>query len=156
MIERWVDVSTVETYVSEGYYSISNRGRVRRDRGGQGARAGKIIKLRTHGRITFWQNHEPLDVSLGRLVLTAFKRPPVAGEVAVRLDTSGSFSLDNLKWAPHETAKLDPVEVRDIICRAHVMGACRRTFRVLGRRYGVHRETVRQIVRGERWQGVAG
>lgn len=89
-------------------YEASNLGNIRR----RGHRGDKPLKPRPRGstaQVGLHCDGKTTWCEVGRLVLTAWRRPPRNGERAVRLNGSGSFGLANLKW-------MDPSESSARFC----------------------------------------
>ncbi len=92
MTERWKDVVDYE-----GYYKVSNRGRVRT------IKTGKIRKLRTQSkgylRVGLCMKSELIYYYVHRLVLTAFVRPPKDDEQTNHKDgVKDNNRIGNLEW----------------------------------------------------------
>ena len=160
MKESW---QPIPGYV--GWYSVSNLGRVRRDRAAQATQAGRILKpsqdrygypkvqLRKDGRARYFAVH--------RLVGRAFL-PTCSCQINHKNSDKTDNWAENLEWVSpaennahyrrsraykgplrgedHPNAKLTDAQVREI--RVSV-GSCRE----IGERYGIHPVTVSEIRR---------
>jgi hypothetical protein len=99
VIETWKPIPGYE-----GYYSISSIGRVRRDRGGQGSIAGRVLtcKIARNGyaRLHLSRRNRKKLFFVHRLVLLAFVGPPpFDGAVVNHLDgDKRNNKLENLAW----------------------------------------------------------
>lgn len=124
----------------EGYYSVSDLGRVRRDRAGRGTRAGRMCSPHRYSkgylRVTLTKDAQPQNCGIHRLVAAAFLRAPLPGEQVnhkngVKSDNrpcnlewcSGQQNMDHaranglrpqLTGARNGRAKLDGSQVEEI------------------------------------------
>jgi hypothetical protein len=96
--ERWVLIPGFEIY------EVSTQGRVRN------RYTGKLCKITPNdpprdlrGRVGLTTDGKQRTMTVARLMLTAFVRPPVPGELARHLDDDQTNeTLDNLAWGFHE------------------------------------------------------
>jgi hypothetical protein len=151
--ERWAPVP-VEGY--EGYYEVSDRGRVRRAAPGPSTRPGKIralypgpwgsylVGLHAHGA--------PRHVAVATLVAKAFlPPPPFPGAVLKHRDGDHANSAaENLMWTTRaergarcgRRPKLSPAQVAEILALRGV-----KSGPVVARQFGVSATTVRKVWR---------
>jgi hypothetical protein len=170
----------------EGLYEVSSLGRVRSlDHMTEAVRGnGKVVKTHWRGRILRSPRAHGYPVvrfsrgggeyvmgRVHRLVCTAFHgQPPFEGaQVAHNDGDPGNPRADNLRWATakenaadtliHGTrargerqglARLTEAQVREI----RTFGDC--TQAELAMRYGVQREAIGKVLRGERWAHLDG
>lgn len=153
-------------------YSVSNLGRVRRDKPGLGTYPGRILKTHRNARgyhlaYMCWDGKRR-GVILSRIVCIAFHgRPPAEDSQVDHLDFDTSNNrADNLEWvSPDENhrrrfaagrglagernnrAKLTEEQAREIKARC----ANGESFSVVASDYGVSGWTASQIASGRRW-----
>lgn len=157
----------------EGYYEVSDQGRVKRVVGGPGTRVGTTLKQWTaksgycYAELT--KNGKPQKYRVHRLVLRAFKRPMRAEQTDTRhlngipydnrlcnleFGTTAENYADRvlhgtiLYGARNPCAKLTEIQVREIRARCITEKI---THRELARQYGVSRSLINKIVRREIW-----
>lgn len=87
----------------EGFYMVSNTGRVKRIKGGRGARAGKIIKqnLGTCGymQVVLSKNCVEKTCRVHRIVAEAFLEPVTGKDFVNHKDgNKTNNNVDNLEW----------------------------------------------------------
>jgi len=169
MNETWLPVIGYE-----GFYDISNRGRVRRVRGGMGAVAGRILSpfLTPNGyrSILLWQNNRSKHHFVHRLVAMAFLGMPREGQVANHKDANKTNNApENLEWvaevenhrhaarnglyptgARNRSAKLTAEIVLEIRRRALT-----ESHRSIARVYGVSHGHIGKIVRRQLWSHIS-
>ena len=166
--EHWVPIAGWE-----GLYSVSDRGRVRRDGGGRGAVSGRIM---TPQRTSKGYRHVDLsrgDVKTRRLVhqlvATAFLPPrPSPDHHPNHIDADkANNSASNLEWLTNAEntkharhlglipalkgerngrSKLTRVEVEEIRAQTGRIGQ-----RVIASRYGVARSLIQRVQQGKAW-----
>lgn len=158
----------------EGFYSVSNLGRVRRD---------KSPKKRTHGilktkitrngyvEVQLSANAVVRSVSVHRLVGFAFlEKPEGKNDINHKNGKRSDNRLDNIEWLSRQeniqhmftvlgnhgpqgeaagSAKLT-MEIVKEIRRTYASGSC--TQDMLAQRYGVLQNAISRIVNGKRWQ----
>ncbi len=97
-------------------YSASSLGRIRRDLGGQGTRAGRLIKMTPwtrfgYHRAVLCRPGKQQCVLVSRLVaLTFHGPPPFSGAHAAHFDGDGSNnSARNIRWATRKSNEGDKV-----------------------------------------------
>ena len=154
----------------EGWYSVSNQGRVRRKKTVGHAHKGDIVNpwringyvyimLYANGRRTQWIVH--------RLVLFAFVGPPKLGQETRHLNgTRDDNRLENLCWGTHaenvadsirhgtaycvtQPTKLTASQVKEIRCR-YAKGNC--TQSVLAAEFKVSQMLISLIIRFKRYR----
>lgn len=103
----------------EGYYSASNDGNIRRDLGGRGVLAGRILRQRLHEsrnecfyfKINLCKKGKRKTHRVARLILSAFKGKPKRKMEARHLDGNTlTNSIDNLEWGTSTQNKADYYE----------------------------------------------
>ncbi len=158
----------------EGLYSISNLGRIRRDKGGVGCRAGRILVpvLTNWGylRLSLWRNGAIRNFRVHRLVATAFLGPCPDGHEINHLDGNKlNNRADNLEYCTskqnkqHATklglaakgnnypnAKLSDALVKELR-RRHAAGE---SYRTLAKICSVSFTTIFFAVTGRTWKHV--
>jgi len=99
--EEWRSVSEYE-----GWYSVSDHGRVRRDRPGRRTRAGRILKVTVNPRgyavvgLTMGSHASLRILHVHKLVAEAFIGPcPDGGGINHRNGVKTDNALTNLEWA---------------------------------------------------------
>ncbi len=157
----------------EGWYDVSNIGRVMRVRSAPGTRKGKIIKYRTSGTghyamVNLCREGKKRTYKVHTLVMATFVGPyPQGMEInhinTVKTDNRWPENLEYLtpsqnqlhssrmgimrRGERHAYAKLTEQQVREIRSAPGI-------HRVIGERFGIARETVSEIKRLERWKHV--
>jgi hypothetical protein len=100
----------------EQYYSVSSFGRVRRDKGGKGTKAGKILKISAAGRnkdgttnyqtVSFCVNSRITGRNLHAVVAEVFIGPcPEGMEINHKDLDRNNPRADNLEYVTHVTGK---------------------------------------------------
>ena len=89
-------------------YSVSSQGRVRRDVGGQGTKAGHIMSLSTHPngyrQVGLSTNNKKTQFGVHRLVMLAFVGPcPEGLEVCHNNQIHGDNRVSNLRYDTHKS-----------------------------------------------------
>ena len=170
-METWRDVVGFE-----GYYVVSDRGRVMRVARGKGTRPGTIRKLFTdhlgYQRLLLSKNGKYFTRSVHRLVTEAFLGPAPEGyEVNHKNGDKEDNNIDNLEWVTHSgnqrhrydvlkkgcacgsrchTAKLTEDDIPNIR-RLAADGMSRSKIAVL---YGVSQPMISYIVNRANWRHV--
>lgn len=160
-------------------YSVSTRGRVRRDRAANGTQAGRILvpglptaRGHVYLQLTLRRGGRRHTVAIHRLVAAAFLGPKPAG---MHIDHRNGVTTDN------RVENLEYVTPRENTARAHAMGlvnvsrgehrynakltdddvrairalrASGHTCRALSARFGVVPGSICRIARGEIWRHV--
>jgi len=90
----------------EGFYEVSNLGRVKRTASGPGARAGRILKryFDTAGYLFVWLSKygQRYPRSVHTLLMKAFYGlPPIGYEVGHKDDNKANCTLENLSYITH-------------------------------------------------------
>lgn len=167
--ERWRPVVGYE-----GVYSVSSRGRIRRDQPGPGARAGAILRpafSRTRGYAYVALSRDGIvkTVDLHRLVARAFLGEPPEGHEVNHIDGDKSNSaVANLEYLTHgdnlghaarsglvangsmlPQSKLTEQKVREIRALRGIVPT-----RELARRYGVTTGCINDVLALRRWTHV--
>lgn len=108
--EKWETIPNFPTY------SISNFGRVRRDIGGAGTQAGKILRPQLDGRkyhfVSLCKNGVVSQLRIHTLVCTMFNGPQPTPEHEVAHDpdpTRTNNHYTNLKWKTHAENCVDTI-----------------------------------------------
>jgi hypothetical protein len=155
----------------EGWYQVSDDGRVYSLRSGQGPRAKpRQLKSRadSHGyqSVELSLNKDVRRMRVHRLVLTAFRGPRPDGMCARHLDDNQANNhIDNLVWGTHGenvadaikhrrysygvrqwAAKLTTDEVAQIIAFRGVLSQSH-----MARNFGVSRTTISNVLSGKSW-----
>lgn len=166
-IENWKPIAGFEAL-----YEVSDLGRIRRLRGRQGTRAGRITSGRTNRdgylRVSLCDAPNPeVEKLIHILVLEAFIGPCPDGMEACHWDGNpGNAALSNLRWdtpanntldkirhgknrgTKHWNARLSDHEVEQI---RSATGA----QRLIAAEFGIAQQTVSEIKRGRRRASVA-
>ena len=163
-VERWLPVVGYE-----GFYEVSDRGRVR------SLRSWKIMRLRTRANgyisVAMKVSGAVEHLLVHRMVLSAFVRHPATGEVCNHIDfDKGNNHVGNLEWttpagnSAHCSAAgrmNSPIGERHGASRLTVedVEAIRRLCETssqysVGRLFGISQGHVSQIVTGGRWKSV--
>jgi len=174
MKEIWKDVAGYE-----GFYQVSNRGRIMRVAGGKGATIGRILipVLNRHTgylRVTLCRNGKRSCLYVHRLVAETFlKKPsPDHDEVNHKSGNKHHNGIENLAWVTglensrhasehglnahgeaHGCSRLTRQQVRQI---RQLYATGDYLQRDLGDMFGVHQAHIGDIVRGDRWKHVGG
>lgn len=87
----------------EGFYSVSDQGRIRRDAGGKGSKCGQILRTPSNGtgylKAILCVNTKHKQYLVHRLVLLAFVGPCPEGQQGNHKNgTKTDNRLDNLEW----------------------------------------------------------
>ena len=162
--ERWLPVVGYE-----GWYDVSDWGRVKRIKAGKGAIAGRILSPQSDGcgylRVVLYGDEERHQFSVHRLVMAAFIGPCQEGKEVNHKDGNKSNNrLDNLEYMTrheniahafnlrlrvplrgeeHGCAKLTEKRVRGIM---KFLG--QETQRSIAARFGVSQTTIWRIANG--------
>lgn len=166
MIETWKP-----TVGFEGY-SVSDDGRVRRDKPGPGAKPGLILKRQydTHGypMVHLWVCGKRHGIKIHRLVGEAFLQPrPEWAECIAHIDGKPENShVSNLRWSTLAQNQADRVAhgttnrgsrhgasklTEKALIEAKERRAAGETVLSIATSFGVHRETLGKALRGESW-----
>lgn len=159
--EEWLPVVGYE-----GWYSVSNVGRVRRDKSVAGTRPGKILKPQTirYARVTLSRNNRVRVFAVHRLVAAAFLGPlPSGHQVNHRNGDKLDNRVENLEYVTasrnihhayetglkpygerHPQARLTNRQVRTIKSLAGTMPA-----KAVGERFGVSSQAIQYIWNGK-------
>lgn len=111
-IEEWRSVIGYE-----GFYEVSNFGRVRRIKPARGAVPGRILKPTIRKRygyhmVNLYKNNVSTVFLVHRLVLEAFVGPAPPNTEGCHFDGDGSNNdLDNLRWASSSENNYDMVRM---------------------------------------------
>ncbi len=164
--ERWLPVVGWE-----GWYSVSDRGRVRRDAPASGTTVGRILSGRPtpfgHLLVELSRNDQGKGFLVHRLVLEAFVGPCSAGEECCHWNgRPGDNRLKNLRWGTSSENKSDMIrhgrsnrgekspgskltEKQVLEIRALcIEGVLQREIAI---RFGIARRTVSMIFTRETW-----
>lgn len=159
----------------EGWYEVSDHGRIRRVGGGRGAKVGRIIAHwpteEGYHRVRLTRDDCPKWFLVHRLVLEAFVGPCPEGLVCNHWDGDKDNNRPaNLEWTTQRenndhafrtglrrmpageknaAAKITPEVVAEIRRLAGI-----EVHRVTAGRYGISQTQVSRIRRGESWRGV--
>lgn len=166
MIENW------KQHPYWNAYEVSDKGRVRRSAGGQGAVVGKILKSRIcYGYPTVCMNPGHKHRGIHQLVLETFVGKPKIGQVCRHLNGKKTDNkIKNLIWGTpsenyadsiehgtaarhekHGKAKLDIDQVYEI--RLRYFGS-NTTQRALAKEYGLNHSTVQSLLENRTWRDV--
>jgi hypothetical protein len=164
----------------EGWYEVSNLGRVKRVRGGMGAQAGKILKGGPNSdgylQVGLHRDGKRHSSKVHCLVCQAFNpNPKSLSEVHHKDDVKTHNWSDNLEWISrpehrertvasglvpkgeaHHYAKLTQVQVDDILSRS-IPGTNqweRGNTVELAEEYGVSRAAIQAIASGRSWKHI--
>lgn len=158
----------------EGWYEVSDHGRVRRVGGGRGAKVGRIIAQDItkdgYRRVALRLRNHRASFLVHRLVLEAFVGPCPDGLQCNHRDGDKAHNRPaNLEWTTqranndhafrtglrrmpagerHYAAKLTTEDVAEIRRLTSV-----ETHRVTAARFGIRESQVSRIRRGENWRG---
>ena len=169
IMEEWRDVPGYE-----GWYSVSNLGRVRSDYAHPGQRAGKVLSPSRGDYPTtqLWRDGQCKGVSVHRLVAAAFIGPcPPGLQVNHKDGNKYNPHVDNLEYVTpsenclhairlglnkppqsklgreHPCSKLTEADVDEIRGLRGIVPQ-----RTLARRFGVHRGTIYGVQVGKWWR----
>lgn len=159
----------------EGWYEISDLGRVKRIKGGhRNAKAGRILKpnLTIHGylQVCLSQNGKARRISVHRLVLMAFVGTPTLGQECnhkngVKIDNR----KENLEWITRSENKIHAYRVlgrtvlrgencswakltnKNVISIRQLLAEGKLLQREIGEMFGVSREAITRINTKENW-----
>jgi hypothetical protein len=159
----------------EGWYEVSDHGRVRRVAGGMGARVGKVVALGTtnrgYRRVVLHRRRQTKGRLVHHLVLEAFVGPRPAGHECNHKDGDKTNNRpSNLEWVTksgnaHHAVKLGlwPMNRGEKARHAKLTAAQVVEIRQLAgtisqdeiaARYGVTQRAISFIVRRETWRHV--
>ena len=164
--EVWVSIQWIKGF--ENLYSISNLGRLRRDRDAKNTYKGRIIKphVEKHGylHVTLYHRNNRVSTRIHRLVARAFLCPcPTNYEVNHKDGDKSNNKATNLEYTTHlrnmkhansleliykPGAKLTFEQVQEIR-RTYVKK--RGAQKQLMEKYGVDRKTVYDIINHKTW-----
>jgi len=164
--ERWLPVVGYE-----GWYSVSNHGHLRRERAGQGAVAGKLLKplKNSYGypQASLWKEGISRKCFFHRLVMAAFVGPcPDGKEVNHKDGIKSNCRVENLEYVTRSENNLHAHRTGLVSCRGSNNGRSKLTEKdvhiirsLLGHEtraaiaelFGVHRITINGIARGTTW-----
>ena len=156
-------------------YEVSDLGRVKRVAGGKGSHRAHILNARRNGNVDYLavclsHRRQPGRFLVHRLVLTAFVGPCPDGMEAAHINGCKTDNrLANLQWVTHREneshkllhgthsigekngcAKLTEADVRWIRDNYGPL-----SYAKIARRFGVRRETIRDVVTRRNWNHVA-
>jgi hypothetical protein len=155
----------------EGWYEISNIGRIKRTRRGLGTWSGRLIKhgmdKRGYRRVTLSRNGKIERFLLYHLVAIAFIGPREKGKEINHIDGNPSNNrVDNLEWCtrsenalhafrslgrkPSYKSKIDEEQVRKI--RLMIKQGCSQTY--VRKIFGLSAGQVSRIHTRKRWASV--
>jgi hypothetical protein len=153
----------------EGWYEVSDLGRVRRVRAGPATRPGRILRPHLGGvgypQVCLSRNNEHLTQSVHRLVALAFLPRESPNQRVNHIDgVKVHAAARNLEWvtdlenhrhaartglmasgARQHLAKLTPQQIAEI-------RSSKATGAALARRFGVHKATVNRVRAGKTWR----
>lgn len=141
--EEWLDIAGYE-----GWYQVSNLGRIKRVRPGTNTYVGRILKPMTshYKSINLCKNGVAETAQIHRLVAEAFLGPCPAGMIPAHLDGNRLDNLvENIWYRPKlrtETKNEEVIAIR----RAYATGA---TVSELASRYALSPYWIRKILRRE-------
>jgi hypothetical protein len=157
----------------EGSYEVSSTGMVRRLRRSSGARVGRILKSHDNGEgylfVPLCINNTRRQRTVHRVVAEAFYGPALGRQVNHKNGNKQDNRVENIEWvtpkenslhsyrvlhnkqgSKHPMAKLTEAcisTIRNMLANGQTMGS-------IGRRFGVHLSTVRDIRTGRTWSHV--
>lgn len=152
----------------EGIYEVSDLGRVRRVRGGKGAKVGALLRPTPFGRYLVVRlsdlpgKRKTVTRNVHELVLEAFRGVrPVAGQECRHLnDLPRDNRLPNLEWGTKSENALDrsrngchgkPLDRHKARVICHLALRARLSQRTIGRWFGVSAVVVSHVKRGKLW-----
>jgi hypothetical protein len=161
----------------ERVYSVSNLGRIRREGGGGGSRAGRILVQSRHNAgylsVSLWQRNKGTGALVHRLVAVAFIGPvPDGQEVNHKDGDKHNNRLENLEYvtrrdnilhacangmmrvqgADNPMATISEEMVR-AVREAYAAGDV--GYKRLAKRFGLPWANIRNIVKRKTWKSVA-
>lgn len=161
----------------EEWYSVSNLGRLRRDKAAQGARAGRIFCgyidcVDGYLRTTLHRNGQPVRCKIHQLVARTFIGPPPTGHEINHIDENKANPRSgNLEYVSHRanmlhsratlaSAHSGALNHNAAFTRADVLALRARrsagaAIRALANEYGVCYETMRRVLAEETYRPVA-
>lgn len=159
-VEEWRTIPGFENY------SVSNMGRVRRDVGGKGARAGTLLRPARDnmGRLSVALSCNGIACTkrVHRLVMLAFRGEcPIGNQVAHNNGDPSDNRIQNLRYTTQQDNNLDihrhgrrfgrqlleMAQAVEIMCRLDAG----ETVRGLAREYGVSKMVIGHIKHGRAW-----
>ena len=167
-MEQWQDIIRYE-----GFYEISNRGRVRRIAPGHGAKPGKILKgsyaHKGYHTVTLCRDGICKTFTAHRLVAEHFlQNPNSVAQVHHKDGNKSNNNATNLEWVTgaqneshaktrglkargerHGNSRLNESDVREIRAR---YTSQRISQRQLARQYGVSQNQIWKILNGRSWK----
>ena len=166
MVETWRPVPGYE-----GIYSVSDHGRVRRDKGGSNTWAGRILAGGDHHGYRTVAIDPPKSSYIHRLVAAAFLGPcPDGYEVNHKNGNKADNQLHNLEYMTHAQnlrhahktglsplgsqrpfSKLTESKVREIRT-LHASGVMQKD---IAPRFGITKQTVCKIIKRQKWSHIA-
>lgn len=162
----------------EGLYSVSNIGRIRRDRTNGNTTAGKILKIQRGSRrypvISLWKDGKLNTHRVHKLVMVAFVGPYPAGHGINHKDgVRNNPRLDNLEFVTHKensqhavmtglhhrgertgNSRLTPEIVRQIRSLYQPRKMTEFTMPKLAKRFGVCYSTIKGVIYRRTWTHV--
>ena len=168
--EKWLPVPGYE-----GYYSVSDRGRVRREKRAAGATIGQILRPKTKSNgyvdVTLSRHSTKRSHMIHRLVLRAFRGPCPKGWECRHLNGIRTHNhLTNLEWATHTTNMRDKVRHgtasvgvthgcalltnNDVVTIRTLYAEGSETQKSMARRYKVASATISHIVNRRNWKHI--
>lgn len=169
--ERWAPVPGFDAY------EVSDYGRVRRIRGGQGARAGVILrqtirKNKTPYRtVGLYRNGKGYTTLVHQIVALAFiGEPPTSQHVVAHFDgDENNMHVSNLRWATHtenmedmrrhnrlqrgESHYKTTLSVGDVI-KIRGLKECGETAKNISQMFKIGEQSVYDICRRRRWSHI--
>jgi hypothetical protein len=160
----------------EGWYSVSSFGRVRREKAGRTAHAGRVLagynyEKRTYHRITLYRDYEQRNLAVHRLVVEAFIGPIPDGKQVNHIDCNPRNNhLENLEIVTPkeniqhalinglirrgETHSNTDLTERDVLLirLLHSLSVDRHKVAAI---FGISAQSVSQIVAGRRWKHIS-
>jgi hypothetical protein len=152
-------------------YSVSDRGRVRRDTHGTSTHPGKILKPGVAGRgysfVVLRRDGKSHGCLVHRLVLLTFIGPPADGQETRHLDgVRNNNVLSNLAWGS-KAENTNDKHVHGVMAKGERSGhnilteenvreirSSKETGRSLAKRFGVHFATISSVRNNINWKHV--